>query len=234
MAGFRKIMFAGPTYAPVAVSRLAEATGFELRPPASRDDIAAVAVGAAGLIALVDGRFNQSLAVGHAELRRAIDSGWAVWGLSSMGAIRAFEMRHFGMRGFGRVYEHFLADGDFQDDEVALVHNPDEPYTCITEPLIHIRHCVSAMEKDGEIPRGTAIEIIDELKNMWFGTRSLETFFELVSWKLGPGGASAVSCRINNFDAFRIKTQDLVTFLQEAPWENGQYSARPTPAPYLH
>ncbi|WP_425300876.1 TfuA-like protein, partial [Nocardia wallacei] len=33
------------------------------------------------------------------EIREALEAGWSVWGLSSMGAIRAAEMRLLGMRG---------------------------------------------------------------------------------------------------------------------------------------
>src|SRR4051812_45698286 len=109
-----RVAFVGPTYEPIAPSRLIEAAGFVPRPPASRGDIAALDDSHPGVIALIDGRFNEQLAVGHAELRRAIERGWDVWGLSSMGAIRAYEMRGLGMKGFGTVYQHFLALGDFR------------------------------------------------------------------------------------------------------------------------
>ena len=56
---------------------------------------------------ICDGVFESQPAVSHAELCRALDGGWAVWGVSSIGAIRAFEMRAEGMRGFGYVYKQF-------------------------------------------------------------------------------------------------------------------------------
>ena len=101
-----KIMFAGPTLARLGDPRVAERAGFDVRSPVRRGDIAALLDKTPGVLVVVDGVFNQSLAVGHAELRSAIAAGWQVFGLSSMGAVRAFEMRNLGMIGFGRVYGH--------------------------------------------------------------------------------------------------------------------------------
>src|SRR5579862_9150728 len=110
------ILFAGPSLYP-AGRMLTVPPGVQVLPPAQRGDIAALCrTSVPGVCVLADGLFHQCAAVGHAELRMALQSGWAVWGLASMGAIRAYEMRAMGVRGFGRVYEMFQSDGDFQDD----------------------------------------------------------------------------------------------------------------------
>lgn len=209
-----------------------EDAGFEVLPPAKRGDIEQIAAGSAGIIVLVDGLFNQSRAVGHAELRRALERGWDVWGLSSMGAIRAFEMRFLGMRGYGQVYEHFLNAEDFSDDEMALLHSSAYPYRAFTEPLVHIRHCLATMQSEGEIAGVFAQAVVDELKAMWFGHRTLDAFSKLVSEHAGAKSGGAASGRIQEFEPFQVKTLDLVDFFRESIWSNGQYTPIPRPAPY--
>ncbi len=99
-------------------------------------------------MAIVDGQFLRCLSVGHAEIRLAIAKSWQVWGLSSMGAIRACEMKHLGMRGYGEVYQWYCRDECFRDDEVALMHRPNPPYDAVSEPLIHIRVWLQELVKN--------------------------------------------------------------------------------------
>src|SRR2546426_6706244 len=136
----RRYMFAGPSFCG-SNELLSEASqSAEIRPPVQRHDVEKlVAEHPPGVVILVDGYFQQCLSVGHAEIRAAVSAGWSVWGLSSLGAIRAYEMRDLGVKGYGRVYQRFYEDGDFRDDEVALIHEPDPPYRSFSEPLIHIR-----------------------------------------------------------------------------------------------
>jgi hypothetical protein len=227
-----KVVLVGPTYAPVASSCIIEDAGFEVRPPARRGDISCIAENGTGIIVLVDGRFNQSLAVGHAELRVALEKGWVIWGLSSMGAIRAFEMRECGMRGFGRIYQHFLAPGDFTDDEVALLHAPEAPYTAFSEPLVHIRHCLLEMERNKVLSANAARHVIRKMEKRWFAERTLDEFIHLVRNSSGPTAESAATEHAHRFDSFRVKTTDLVTFFQLAPWKSHDYEAFPEAAPY--
>ncbi len=70
-------------------------------PPVKRGDVEKlISEREPGAMAIVDGLFQQCLSVGHAEIRSAVAAGWQVWGLSSMGAIRAYEMRNMGVRGY--------------------------------------------------------------------------------------------------------------------------------------
>ncbi len=57
--------------------------------------------------------------------------GWQVWGISAFGAIRAYEMRHAGMLGFGKVFEAFCDRRDVTDDEVLFLHSENSPYSPI-------------------------------------------------------------------------------------------------------
>src|SRR5580700_6059608 len=133
----RPHLFVGPTLASSPRARLLT-KGFRLHRPIRRHDIDALLAERRqpGIVVIVDGVFHDTLAVGHAEIRTALGLGWRIWGLSSMGAIRAREMSSLGMRGFGRVFERFMAEEDFQDDEVALLHEPNAPYRPVSEPLV--------------------------------------------------------------------------------------------------
>ena len=66
--------------------------------------------------------------------------GIHVYGAASIGALRAAELDVFGMRGIGRIYEDFR-DGVLEDDdEVAVLHGPEElGYPPVTEAMVNIR-----------------------------------------------------------------------------------------------
>ena len=210
------ILFAGPS-ARDAELRL---DGIELRLPAQRGDVEAlIEAREPGVMALADGVFHQSLAVGHAELRDAVDCGWQVLGLSSLGAIRACEMRHLGMRGYGVVYRHFVADGGFSDDEVALRHAPDAPYQALSEPLIHIRIGLQALVVQGAIAPSRRRALLNRLKKKNGGTAT------------GPWGSSRRRCSkpardcaapvdawLAGFQQYRVKSTDLQDFLRTRPF----------------
>jgi hypothetical protein len=225
-----RLLFAGPTYG--ALERPDLASEFELRPPARRGDISLVVNGRPGLIVLVDGHFHQSLSVAHSELRAAIEQGWCVWGLGSLGAIRAFEMRHLGMNGFGQIFEHFLGEEDFQDDEVALLHAPDPPYVAESEPLLHLRYFVAALERDGVLDPPAANLIVDELKQMWFGDRTLDTTISIIQRRASRGAASTAREWLGTFGRFRVKCHDLADFLERRIWLMDDYRPTPQPIPY--
>lgn len=194
--------------------------------------MAALAGAEPGVLVLVDGLFDQSLAVGHAELREAITAGWKVFGLGSMGAVRACEMRHHGMIGFGRVYEHFLADEDFQDDEVALLHTPAPDYRSVSEPLVHLRHFLRCLDESHRLSGVAAQRIADELKAVWYGHRTLEFAASLVDQFSGGDAAAAAHSWLNDFDRFRVKGQDLTDFLRHTVWLRDSVESRPQAAPY--
>lgn len=202
-------MFAGPTLA--RARRIAPGLtlpGARVLPPAARGDVEAlVRRSAPATIALVDGVFHDRLAVGHVELREAVAAGWTVWGLSSMGAIRAREMSHLGVRGFGAVHAHVEArDRDVRDDEVALLHAPAPTYAELSEPLIHLRVALASFAARGALAPSDAGAIAAELAELYFGDRTLGLFAELVRRRapdLDP---------LDGFDAHRIKCHDLIRF----------------------
>jgi hypothetical protein len=207
-------LFAGPSLFGTVAEELLPTCGLALLPPAVRGDINRLVrdYPGPGVIVLADGIFHSSLSVGHAELRTALEGGWVVWGVSSMGAIRACEMAHLGMKGFGEVFTRFIADEEYSDDEVALLHAPMEPYFPISEPLVHMRILVDQMAREDLISDVSANQVIDSLRKRWFGYRTLE---ELAGCLQNCGvHKSIVDERIGGIAQFRAKNLDLLHLLQ--------------------
>lgn len=203
------VLFGGPSLSPAARTRCQE-IGIELRPPVRRQAVYQLLdEGFRGTLVVVDGVFQQVVAVGHRELIAAHEAGCRVVGMSSMGAIRAYELRHFGMEGFGAVYDYFRREADFQDDEVALLHDPAPPYRAWSEPLVHLRVCADALVDRQALTAAAAGRIIDELKALYFGERTLDRFASLVRQAAGRDFRELVP----DMAPFRIKQRDVEAFL---------------------
>ena len=133
------IAFLGPSLGAAEARRLAP--GARLLPPAGRGDLfKALGRGRRKpprVIALIDGVFEARPAVWHREILAALEEGVAVFGASSMGALRAAELWPFGMVGLGRVYG-WLRNGTILDDsEVALLHaDREHGYRALSVPLV--------------------------------------------------------------------------------------------------
>jgi hypothetical protein len=209
-------MFVGPTgYGLDLPALTGEVT---VRPPVRRGDIDALVGHAAapGVIAVVDGTFHAYPAVGHAELRGALAAGWQVWGVSSMGAIRAAELRRLGMRGFGTIYSRYV-DENIDDDEVALLHGAEPPYPPFSEPLVHIREFLAALACGGALSTSEESSIAAAMKNRWYADRTLPALRELLRTRTATRPADLTGL-LAGFDRFRVKRIDLAQFLAVRPW----------------
>ncbi len=133
-----------------------------------------------------------------------------------MGAIRAREMAHLGMRGYGRVYELFASEGDFQDDEVALLHEPSAPYRPVSEPMVHLRAAVEHLVARGILGASDGDEVVRDLKASWYGERTVRRLVRLVKRVAGER-ASAVDAELGDLSRFRSKTLDLERFMVARP-----------------
>jgi len=213
------VLFAGPSLRGVSPDALREAQRLRLLPPVRRGDVEGLLGEEPGLLVLADGLFQDCLAVGHIEIREAVERGWQVWGLASMGAIRAYEMRFLGVRGYGRVYDLFVSEPDFPDDEVALLHSPDPDYTPFSEPLVHLRAALEAYQFQGILQAEDREAIQDRLKSLWYGDRTLDLFFRLVRAAAGRPVDPLLPSMRSEFDRYRLKSHDLDHFLLQHAWE---------------
>ncbi|GHB72364.1 hypothetical protein GCM10010331_70620 [Streptomyces xanthochromogenes] len=192
-----------------------------LKPPARRGDVERLLdeALAPGVLAIADGTFHAFPAVGHVEIRHALEEGWTVWGLCSMGAIRAAEMHTLGVRGFGAVYQHYADDSDLDDDEVALMHAVEAPHRPMSEPLIHLREFTGYLVQKSHLSPKDSDEINASLKRRWYADRTIPLMRSLLVDSFGCD-KQVIAREIDEFDRFRLKQSDLIRFLEDAPWKN--------------
>ncbi|MBU6260601.1 MAG: hypothetical protein KGJ30_10370 [Burkholderiales bacterium] len=210
-------LYAGPSAHGLAPARL-QRGGVDRRGPVRRGDIAAqVATQAPGVLVICDGVFQAEPAVSHAEIVAALDAGWQVWGVSSLGAIRAHELRREGMRGHGWVHAQFARRADFRDDELALLHLGEPPYLPLTEALVNLRYALARRGDALGIPARAQRRLVAALRELWFGARSVEKMHEIM---VGAAAIEAAPARrlLAWMAAHRIKTIDLDALLRERPW----------------
>ena len=96
-------------------------------------------------IVLIDGSFNQTLAVWHKELVFALLQGVYCIGAASMGAIRAAELDRYGMRGIGKIYDAFRS-GEEDDSLVILQYDPESFRPLSTPRIGHEAKALDALE----------------------------------------------------------------------------------------
>ena len=193
--------------------------GLHVLPPVRRDEVEQLVMqhSTPGVLILCDGVFESHPAVSHREIGIALKQGWQVWGVSSIGAIRAREMQQQGMRGYGEVFAMFCQPGDFCDDEVCLLHFPEPPYFPVSEPLANFRYALREIGAELGISAEAGAQLICYLRGMWFGDRSHATVRDFMQVNLQIDAAT-----IERFFAWiaknRIKTLDLQNLLLERPW----------------
>ncbi len=149
-------------------------------PPAQQADILTVIHNhQPDIIGIIDGVFEQSLSIWHKEILYALDRGIRVYGSSSMGALRAAECAEFGMIGIGRVFQLFASGQLNNDDEVALLHGPEESgYRGLSEPMVNIRMTFQKAWEDGVIDKVTGEKLTSIAESLFFYDRKFPVIFE--------------------------------------------------------
>lgn len=140
-------------------------------------------------IAIVDGLFETTPAVWHKEILLALADDVAVFGASSMGALRAAELAPFGMVGVGKIFEAYR-DGIYtDDDEVAMLHGPATMgYPATSEAMVNIRATVAAALGAGTIAAEAAERVIRCAKDTFYQERSLDDAIDRALSGNGNGG----------------------------------------------
>lgn len=209
------VLFAGPTRWGLGRA-LGDYLGLLWCAPAARGAIQElVETRPPGVVVLVDGVFHHAPAVGHAELLAALRAGWEVWGLGSMGAIRAAEMHSLGMRGYGVVFDSYRERPDMCDDEVTLLHEPDAPYRHLSEPLFHLRSATAELVRKG-FGASAAARVLNQLQDRWYGHRTW-ALWQALALEAGATVDMVEQVRARP-EVHRRKSLDLLDFLEAAPW----------------
>jgi hypothetical protein len=144
-------------------------------------------------IVIIDGLYEQKAAVWHKEILLALEHGVCVVGASSMGALRAAELAHFGMIGIGQIFADFYHQRLNDDDEVAVLHGLRHMgYSAINEPLVNIRATIKKAMTENIITPAQGERVIAAAKKHHYPQRSLtqacetlmpnEDFSQLLAW----------------------------------------------------
>jgi hypothetical protein len=173
----KAIIFAGPTLPPAM--RPVSESGIEWRPPVRQGDVYRAALSMPPAIGLVDGYFEVVPTVWHKEILWAMAQGIHVFGAASTGALRAAELDAFGMRGIGRIYEAFR-DGVLEDDdEVAVLHGPEElGYPALTEAMVNIRATLDEAARLSILGPDLAAQLTDLAKSLFYKERTYQAVLQ--------------------------------------------------------
>lgn len=165
-------MFAGPSLPPRARP---DDPRIEWRPPVKQGELYRAALTGPAVIGVIDGYFEVTPTVWHKEILWAMAQGIHVFGAASIGALRAAELDVFGMRGIGRIYEMYR-DGSLEDDdEVAVLHGPEElGYPPLTEAMVDIRATLEEAARSGIVSAEIAETLTAIAKSLFYKERSYE------------------------------------------------------------
>ncbi len=159
------VVFLGPSL-PLAQARKL-APGARFLPPARQGDVWRALSTQPRALALIDGVFEAAPSVWHHELLAALDAGVAVFGASSMGALRAAELWTHGMIGVGQVYQWLRAGVVKDDSEVALLHaDAEHGYRALTVPLVNVRAAAA------RLPRAQGVKLLRLAEGLFYQERT--------------------------------------------------------------
>jgi hypothetical protein len=167
------IIFAGPSLPPKL--RPPADPRLEWRPPVHQGELYRAALARPAIIGIIDGYFEVVPTVWHKEILWAMSQGIHVYGAASLGALRAAELDSFGMQGIGRIYEAFR-DGRLEDDdEVAVLHGPEElGYPPVSDAMVDIRATLEEAARGGIVAPALAASLRDIAKGLFYKERSYQ------------------------------------------------------------
>jgi hypothetical protein len=205
-------VFAGPSVPQASRERYARWVTF--LPPVAAGDLVRLDVRPGDTVGLIDGYFARRPAVRHKEILALLDTGFAVHGAASMGALRAAELADFGMVGHGRIFADYLNGTIVADDEVALVHGTeDDDYRAYTEALVNIRYALGDAFANGTLPQRTATAVLREAGRLPYLERTADNLAALVR-SMGLDVAEAAHAERAIRHAPDIKQADALVLLE--------------------
>ncbi|RFS45622.1 TfuA-like protein [Micromonospora craniellae] len=209
-------VFAGPTIvADEVTERLPEAV---VHPPVRHGDLLALRLGPDDRVAIIDGVFFRTGAIRHKEIVHLLQQGVAVWGASSMGALRAAELDRFGMRGVGRIYRLYSSGVINGDDEVAVLHaEAEDGYRQMSEALVAVRLAVRRARVTGLLGPDEERHLVTTARRLPFGDRTYRRIVtQAVADGLSPttGEALLGQVRTGGVDAKRADAHLLLHHLR--------------------
>jgi hypothetical protein len=224
------VVFAGPTIDAATGRALLPSAIF--LPPAGCGDLYRACRLEPLAIALIDGVFDQRLAIWHKEILWALTQGIPVYGASSMGALRAAELHAFGMIGVGAIFESFRDGVLERDDEVTLAHETSERgYRPSSEALVNIRATLEHAVESGVLSAAQARQLTAASATLFYPQRSYERLLQAAEGQLDSVTFQTLKARLSGLivNRKRLDAELLLTTIAR----DLEGSARP-PAPTFH
>jgi hypothetical protein len=173
------VIFAGPSLPPVFRS---SDPALEWRPPIKQGEVYEAAQNRPAIIGIIDGYFEVTPTVWHKEILWAMAQGIHVYGSASIGALRAAELCSFGMTGVGRVFAAYRDGTLTDDDEVAVLHGPEElGYPAVTEAMVNIRVTLDKAIADRVIDQPLGDRLTKIGKTLFYKERSWDEILRLAA-----------------------------------------------------
>src|SRR5690349_9782144 len=177
------VIFAGPSL-PQPVAPIA---GIEWRPPVRQGDLYLAALSGPAVIGVADGYFEITPTVWHKEILWAMAHGIHVYGSASIGALRAAELHTFGMKGVGRIFEAYRDGSLSDDDEVAVLHGPEElGYPAVAEAMVNIRATLEKAVVEGVLDDWLVAQVTEFAKGLFYKKRSWDAILQLATTRSVP------------------------------------------------
>lgn len=164
------VIFLGPTLSVAEARKILPEARY--LPPAQAGDVRRCVEDSPAVIGIIDGLFEQARSVWHKEILHALSRGIHVYGSSSMGALRAAEMSHYGMIGVGRVFESYM-DGTLEDDdEVAVNHATSEfDFRQLSEAMVNLRDGLRRARESGDVSAEAEDLLVSAAKRLHYSDR---------------------------------------------------------------
>ena len=187
------------------------------RHPIRQGEIYEAALTRPAIIGIIDGYFEVTPTVWHKEILWAMTQGIHIYGAASIGALRAAELHTFGMVGIGRVFAAYRDGILTDDDEVAVLHGPEElGYPAITEAMVNISATLEQAVAEGILDPLLATDITEISKTLFYKERSWDAILRFASrglpWVLFD--AFAAWLRGRPVDQKRIDALEMIAAVQ--------------------
>jgi hypothetical protein len=175
----KAIIFAGPSLPPAFRP---DDPALEWRPPVKQGEVYKAALSRPAIVGIIDGYFEVTPTVWHKEILWAMAQGIHVYGSASIGALRAAELHTFGMKGVGRIFEAYRDGILTDDDEVAVLHGPEElGYPAVTEAMVNIRATLEKAVAEGVLDSAIAARFAKIGKSLFYKERSRDTILQVAA-----------------------------------------------------
>jgi hypothetical protein len=210
----KAVIFAGPSLPPACRPR---DPSLEWRPPVKQGEVYEAVLRRPAIIGIIDGYFEVTPTVWHKEILWAMAEGIHVYGSASIGALRAAELHPFGMVGIGRIFEAYRDGTLTDDDEVAVLHGPEElGYPLLTEAMVDIRATLDAAVAAGVLDPPLASRLAHIAKALFYKERSWDAVLRLAADAPRPRPIAALAgwLRRGHVDHKRADAQDMVAAIR--------------------